>query len=295
MADKQQVLADSVNTFIGQFVMRGVDFHIGIVTSDISSTSATYWASKLPGYIDVNRGRLASKYERYLTSSSTSVVDKFKVNAKLGTSGSGQEQCFGSMLHALADPMIASGGFNEGFVREDVLLSMIVVIYEDENVGLNNPGETVDGLIARMKSRIAAVKGANSRGYSFDFVINKSATKPAGTITYPLSSSSTHYYPNFYFKAAEAFVAKTYNVLVNFGADLAKIGGDIINQAEKEFKLSYKPVAGSIVVKIDGQAVPNNGTDGYTYHSDRNTIELWGAALMSSPGSKITIDYRYIP
>lgn len=295
MANKQQVLADSVNTFIGQFVIRGVDFHIGIVTTDVSSTSASYWASKLPGYIDVNRGRLASKYERYLTSSSTSVVDKFKVNAKVGTSGSGQEQCFASMLHALADPMIASGGFNEGFVREDALLSMIVVSDEDENVGMNNPGETVDGLIARMKSRIAAVKGANSRGYSFDFVINKNASKPSGTITYPLSTTSSHYYPNFYFKAAEAFVAKTYDVLVNFGADLAKIGGDIINQAEKEYKLSYKPIAGTIVVKIDGQVVPNNTSDGYIYHSDRNTIELRGDALASSPGARITIDYRYIP
>ncbi len=291
MSNKQKVLSDSVDTFIGQFVMRGVDFHIGVVTTDVSSTSASYWASKLPGYLDVNRGRLASKYERYLTSSSANTVDKFKVNAKVGTSGSGDEQCFASMLFALDTGMLATGGFNEGFVRDDALLSMIVVSDEDENVGRNNPGETVDGLIARMKSRLAAVKGPNSRGYSFDFVINKTATAPA-SISYPLSAGA-NFYPNFYLKAADAFVAKTYDVLKNFGGDLAKIGGDIINQAEKEFKLTQKPIDGTIIVKIDGKTIALDGVNGYTYHADRNTIELWGAALASSPGAKITIDYQY--
>ncbi len=298
MADKQQVLSDSINTFIGQFVVRGVDFHIGVVTTDVSSTDANYWAGKLPGYIEPNRGRLISKYTdstgagRYLTSSTTGVVEKFKANSKPGTSGSGDEQCFASMLYALDTAMIAPGGFNEGFVRDDALLSMIVVSDEDEDVAKNNPGETVDGLIARMKSRIGAVKGPNSRGYSFDFVINKTQTKPSAAIAYPLVNG-TNFYPNFYLKAADAFVAKTYDVLKNFGADLAAIGGAIINQAEKEYKLTQKPILGSIVVKIDGKVIAVDGTNGYTYHADRNTIELWGDALTSSPGRKITIDYLY--
>lgn len=290
MSDKQQVLADSVNTFIGKFVTGGVDFHIGIVTTDTDSTSSTYWSSRLPNYITPNRGRLLSRYtEKFLTKNSSNVVDKMKNNAKVGTSGSGSEQCFNSMLYALEDAMLVSGGYNEGFVREDALLSMIIVSDEDENIA---NGEGVAGRIARMKSRIATVKGPNSRGYSFDFVINTTAAKPA-TITYPLSSGA-NYYPNFYLAAADAFVAKTYDVLKNFGSDLATIGSNIVTQAQSSFKLSNKPnPVTSIVVKLDGKVVAADAVDGYVYDASNNTISLKGATLQASPGGLLTIDYLY--
>jgi len=291
MADKQQVLADSVNTFIGLFVTGGVDFHIGIVTTDTDSTDATYWSKRLPNYITPNRGRLLSRYtEKFLTKNSSNVTDKMKANAKVGTSGSGDEQCFNSMLYALGDTMLASGGYNEGFVRDDALLSMIVISDEDEDI---KNGEGVAGRIARMKSRISAVKGPNSRGYSFDFVINKTAAKPANAVTYPLSSG-VNPYPNFYLAAADAFVAKTYDVLKNFGSDLSKIGSDIVTQAQSSFKLSNKPnPVSSIVVKLDGKIVAADPVDGYVYDASNNTISLKGAALQASPGASLTIDYTY--
>lgn len=296
MADKQKVLANSVDTFIGQFVARGIDFHIAVVSTDVTSTASNYWTTRLPDYVQPNRGRLLSRSsDRYLASSSKNVVAQFKANAKVGTSGSGVEQCFGSMLYALNDSNIGRGGFNEHFVREDALLSMIVVSDEDEAVGSDSAfsGETVDGLIKRMKDRIAEVKGKNSRGYSFDFVVNTTAKKPITPVVYPLNSGA-HYYPNFYFAAAEAFVGKTYDVLKNFGADLAKIGGDIINQAEREYKLSSKAVEGSIVVKLDNDVIAADSKNGYTFHADRNTIELVGDAFNASPGAKVSISYQFL-
>jgi hypothetical protein len=289
MSDKQQVLADSISTFIDQFTIGGVDFHLGLVTSDVSSTDATYWSGRLPNYVTPNRGRLLSRNsERFLMKSSTDVVGKFKANAKVGTSGSGDEQCFNSMLYTLEDAMLGIGGYNESFLRDDALLSMIIVSDEDEQI---RNGEGVTGRIERMRSRISALKGPNSRGYSFDFVINKTAAKPATAVTYPVSG--TAYYPNFYLKAADAFVAKTYDVLRNFGGDLAKIGSDIVNQAQSEFKLTNKAIESSIVVKLDGRVIAVDSVDGYVYHADRNTIELKGAALRSSAGAVLTIDYRY--
>lgn len=296
MADKQKVLSDSVDTFIGQFVARGIDFHIAVVSTDVASTDSKYWSSKLPNYVQPNRGRLLSRSsDRYLSSNSKNVIEQFKANAKLGTSGNGVEQCFNSMLYTLNDSNIASGGFNERFVREDALLSMIVVSDEDEAVGSDPAfkGETVNGLIKRMKDRIAEVKGKNSRGYSFDFVVNTTAKKPSKPVVYPLTSGA-NYYPNFYFAAAEALVGKTYNVLKNFGSDLAKIGGDIIDQAEKEYKLSSKAIEGSIVVKLDGDLIAADSKNGYIFHADRNTIELVGDAFNSSPGAKITISYQFL-
>jgi hypothetical protein len=291
MSSKQQILADSVATFIGLFASGGVDYHIGVVTTDTASTSSSYWSSRMPDFVSPNRGRLLSRSnERFLTKNSSSVVDKMKANAKVGTSGSGSEQCFNSMLYALEDGMLGVGGFNEGFVREDALLSMIIVSDEDENI---ENGEGVSGRIDRMKKRIAMVKGANSRGYSFDFVINKSVAKPSKEVLYPLSSA-VNSYPNFYLAAAEALVAKTYDIDKNFGQDLSKIGSDIVIAAQSSFKLANKPnPVSSIVVKLDGKVVAANAVDGYVYDASNNTISLKGAALAASPGATLTVDYSY--
>jgi hypothetical protein len=54
-----------------------------------------------------------------------------------------------------------------------------------------------------------------------------------------------------------------------------------------------KPIASSIVVKIDGVVIAADSTNGYIYHADRSTIELVGAALVKSAGAKITVDYQY--
>lgn len=291
MEDKQKVLADSMNTFIGLFAAGGVDYHIGIVTTDTESTDAKYWSSRLPNYVTPNRGRLLSRYtEKFLTKNSSSVVDKMKANAKVGTSGSGDEQCFNSMLYALEDAMIGAGGYNEGFVRDDALLSMIVVSDEDEDI---KNGETVAQRIDRMKNRIAMVKGPNSRGYSFDFVINKTAAKPSKPVTYPLTAS-VNPYPNFYLAAADTFVSKTYDVLKNFGTDLAKIGSDIVIASTSQFKLSNKPnPASSIVVKLDGKIVAADPVNGYVYDASNNSVTLKGDTLQVSPGGVLTIDYLY--
>jgi hypothetical protein len=296
MDDKQAVLANSIDTFIGQFVARGVDFQIGIVSTDVSSTKSSYWSDMLPKYVQPNRGRLLSRTsERFLTSTSKNVVQDFKTNAKVGVAGSGREQCFASMLYALSDSNIKGGGFNERFVRDDAVLSMIIVSDEDEAVGSDPSfsGETVEGLIKRMRDRLSVVKGANSRGYSFDFVINTTVKKPSKPVSYPLSSGA-NYYPNFYYAAANAFVGKTYDVLKNFGSDLAKIGGEIIDHAEREYKLSAKAILGSVKVRVDGSSIAEDGSNGFIYHADKNTIELVGEALAASPGAQILIHYDYL-
>jgi len=291
MSSKQQVLSDSIGSFIDQFALGNVDYRIGMVTTDVSSTSASYWSGKLPGYVTPNRGRLASRTsEKFLTRNSADVVNKVKANMRPGTSGSGSEQCFNSMLYALEDAMLGIGGYNEGFIREDALLSMIIISDEDEDI---TNGEGVVGRINRMKARLAALKGPNSRGYSFDFVINKTAARPSNAGTYPLTGG-TNYYPNFYLAAADALVGKTYDVLRNFGGDLARIGSDIVTQAQSAFRLSNRPnPVSSIVVKLDGRVIAADAVDGYVYDATNNTISLKGAALRSSAGAVLTIDYRY--
>jgi hypothetical protein len=298
MQDDQNILAQSFGSFIKAFREKDVDAHFGIVTTDTTAASARsgnkpYWEDgKLNGYYRPGPGNLLSKFASsiWLDSEDKNLVGHFTANVRVGTKGSGSEQGLQSIELALADAKIGRGGFNEGFLRDEAMLSLVVVSDEDNDI---RDGSTPEQLIDRVKTRLGQVKGSKSRGYSCDLVINSSIPAPARPVSYPLNNYVTHPYPNVYNKAADKMGCRKLDIARDWGKDLSRIGYDIANQAEKEFKLSNKPIDGTIVVKIDGRVVPEDSTNGYVYHADRNTIELVGDALASSPGSHITVDYQY--
>lgn len=289
MAGEQKILADSFASFIDQFYKRDVDFHIGVITTDVSNAgNSKYWTGKLSGFVDPDMGRLLSKTtgERFLNRDSLDLINKFKANVKVGTSGSGSEQGLNSVSLALDDSKL-KGGFNDGFLRDDAMLSVIVV--SDENEDIRNK-ESIDQRIDRVVNRLKQLKGADSRGYRLDFVVNSSVNPVA--YSYPLPGEA--FYPEVYLAAATKTSSKVLDIQKNFGSELVGIGGDIINQAQSEFKLTEKAIAGSVKVKIDGKSIAADPVDGFVFHADRNTVELKGAALSSSPGAKIVIEYQYL-
>lgn len=288
MADDQTLLANTFSSFIDGFVNDSVDFRIGIITTDLNASGPAYWQSKLPGYVDPNRGKILSRYatDPFLTNASSGLVNKFKENVKVGTTGSGYEQCLGSILAAIDAQMLATGGGNSGFIRDDSLLSFIIVSDEDETI---TSGESADARILALKNRVLELRGPASRGYRFDFVINKSIAKPNPL---PAPDYGTRPYPEVYYKAAEALAALTYDIKVNFAEGLLKVSEGILNQAQNEFKLSGTPLdVSKIVVKLGTQSLVANDPNGFVYHAARNTIEIQGTAAAQAPGQTLTISY----
>jgi len=288
MSDNQRILAESFSGFINGFQNAGLDFHIGIITSDVDNTIASYWRGKLPDYQSPNRGLLLTRYssDRFLTQDSSGLVSKFEDNALVGTKGSGREQCLNSFLYAMEDSAIRAGGWNHGFFREDSLLSFVVV--SDENEDIQN-GETIEARVDRLKARVAALNGSASRGSRFDFIINKNYPAPASTP----APGQIQYYPARYLKAAEILNAQTFDIARNFSSDLLTISNGMVQQATREFTLSKRPSSvSSIVVKIEGQEIPADAINGYVYHSDRNTIELVGSAAAMAEGHQVEVSYQ---
>jgi len=288
MSDNQQILADSFSGFINGFTNAGLDFHVGIITSDVDSTNVSYWSNRLPDYQGANRGLLLTRYssDRFLTQNTSGLVSKFEDNARVGTKGSGREQCLNSFLYAMEDSAIRAGGWNHGFFREDSLLSFVVV--SDENEDIQN-GETIEARVDRLKARVATLTGVASRGSRFDFIINKNYPAPT---TAP-APGQIQYYPERYIKAAQILNAQTFDIARNFSSDLLTISSGMVQQATREFTLSKRPSpVSSLVVKIDGQIIPADAVNGYIYHSDRNTIELVGSAAALLPGSELQVSYQ---
>jgi hypothetical protein len=288
MSDNQQILADSFSGFINGFMNAGLDFHVGIITSDVDSNNTSYWRTRLPDYQGANRGLLLTRYssDRYLTQNTSGLVSKFEDNARVGIKGSGREQCLNSFLYAMEDSALRAGGWNHGFFREDSLLSFVVV--SDENEDIQN-GETIEARVARLKARVAAISGVASRGSRFDFIINKNYPAPA---TAP-AAGQIQFYPERYLKAAQILNAQTFDIARNFSSDLLTISSGMVQQATREFTLAKRPApVSSLVVKIDGQVIPADAVNGYIYHSDRNTVELVGSAAALLPGSELQVSYQ---
>ncbi len=288
MSDNQQILADSFSGFINGFTNAGLDFHVGIITSDVDSNNTSYWRTRLPDYQGANRGLLLTRYssDRYLTQNTSGLVSKFEDNARVGIKGSGREQCLNSFLYAMEDSALRAGGWNHGFFREDSLLSFVVV--SDENEDISN-GETIEARVDRLKARVAALSGAASRGSRFDFIINKNYPAPAVAP----APGQIQYYPARYLKAAQILNAQTFDIARNFSSDLLTISSGMVQQATREFTLTKRPgSASSLVVKIDGQVIAADAVNGYIYHSDRNTIEIVGSAAALLPGSELQVSYQ---
>jgi hypothetical protein len=297
MKDDQNILAQSFGAFIKAFREKDVDARYGLITTDMTSSKATtnsrpYWEAKFPGYYSPSTGHLLNKFAQpmWLNSGDKDLVGHFNANVRVGIEGSGSEQGLQSLELALSEKHLGNGGFNQGFLRDEAMLSIVIVSDEDNDI--REKGLTPEALSDRVRARLAQVKGPKSRGYSCDMVIDLNAKAPSTPVVYPLPSGLTSY-PNAYLKASEKLGCRKLNIAKNWGSDLAKIGYQIVNQAEKEFKLSVKPIASSIVVKIDGVVIAADSTNGYIYHADRSTIELVGAALVKSAGAKITVDYQY--
>jgi hypothetical protein len=295
MADEQTIIARSFGEFIDQFVQKDFDFHIGIITTDVVDpiSDGNYWSGGgYKNYWNASRGNFLTRYsgEKWLTKDSLNLTTKFKQNILLGTSGSYREQGLNSLTYALEKGRIDGGGFNDGFLRPDSLLSVIVVSDEDEDI-VDIDGNSPEQRIARVTKRLSELRGPQSKGFRFDFVVDLDESEPAN-ITYPLSTGYLNSYPNVYLKSAQSFKSKTYNIRENFGSDLVNIGADIVSQAESHHKLSKAPVVASIVVKLGDQLVPVSSSNGYLFHADKNSIELTGSYLKNSPGKALSIQYQ---
>jgi hypothetical protein len=288
MADNQRILAESFGRFIQEFSAGGLDYHIGLVTSDVDSTRSSVWRTRLPAYPGANRGRLLSRYQadRFLTNGTSQIVPKFQENVQVGTAGSSREQCLASFLYATDSSITGSGGYNEGFFRRDSLLAFVVVSDENEDI---QDGESIQNRVARLRSRVEALSGPESRGARFDFIINTGISAPASAP----GPGEVQYYPSRYLAASQILAGRNYDIGRNFSADLLAISQGMVRQASVEFTLSQRPAdASGLVVSVDGTVVPVGTQGGYLYHPERNTIELTGPLAATAIEKELRVEYE---
>ncbi len=287
MADNQRVLADSFGGFIQGFILAGLDFHIGMITTDVESTRSSVWRNRMPEYPGANRGLLLSRFqnEHFFTNQTVGLISKFQANAQVGTHGSSREQCLNSFIYTLQNASGSNSGWNAGFFRNDSLLSFVVVSDENEDI---QDGESIQNRVARLRAGIASFNRGTSRGSRFDFIMNTNVAPPV----VEASPGDLQYYPGRYFAASSLLSGHNYNIAQNFSRDLLTISEGMVQQASHEYTLSEKPRdPQGLEVSLNGVPVLADSSNGYVYHSDRNSIELTGSVLASAVGKILLVNY----
>jgi hypothetical protein len=122
MAVEQNALASNFPRFMDYFLGSGLDYHIGVVSTDMNDPSHSGKLREVAGV----------RYIDELTENPTAI---FSTMAVLGTTGHYDEEGRAAAYTALE---LRGDGYNAGFMREDATLH-VVVISDEPDASTNNP------------------------------------------------------------------------------------------------------------------------------------------------------------
>ncbi len=244
MIEEQTALKDSFPKFINYFVGSGLDWHVGVVSTDMVSNS--------------HRGRLReADGVRYLDGSSPTPVDTFKKMAGMGTNGSYDEKGRAAAWAAL---VLLKDSYNAGFYRYEANLS-IVVISDEDDVSGDSPVSQSE-FISWLKTHKAR-EGMTT----FSSIV--------GDVPNGCSGPGGDAYPGRQYVQTTAAVGGIFHSIcdANWDSVLAELGMQAAG-LKREFYLSEVPVEETIDVWVDVDGEERSFTAGsdWTYSRSRNSV-----------------------
>lgn len=244
MIEEQDALKASFAKFMNYFMGSGLDWHVGVVSTDMVDNS--------------HRGRLReADGVRYLDSSSATPVETFKKMASMGTDGSWDEKGRAAAWAAL---VLLNDSYNAGFYRDEANLSIVVISDEDDVSGTTpvSKAEFISWLQTH-KSREGMTSFSSIVGD-----VPSGCTGPGGDA-----------YPGREYVDTTNAVGGIFHSIcdANWDSVLAELGMQAAG-LKREFYLSEVPVEDTIDVWVDVDGEEHYFTAGsdYTYSRSRNSI-----------------------
>lgn len=263
MEEEQAALRDNFSSFIQYFVGSTLDWHVGVVTTDMDEARQS--------------GRLVSdsdRPDRYIDStySEEDAVESFRQRALLGTSGSGDEAGLEASYTALTYEVDRT---NTGFYREEAGLSIVVISDEpDQSRGVST------------SEYISWLRGLKTGDYTATF----SAIVAPDNSSCPQAERGVGY-----LEAAEATDGIIWPICTTDWASILEDLGLSAAGLKSEFYLSLVPVEDTITVSVedpDGVETTYEADVDWTYSRTRNSISF--LELTPLPLSVVHIDYEVL-
>ncbi|HOX45877.1 MAG TPA: choice-of-anchor D domain-containing protein [Myxococcota bacterium] len=276
----QTELANNFASFIAYATSLEVDYHIGVITTEVNDAETGQGDPDrdiFPGVLVQAPGR-----PKIITNQTPELNAAFTDNVNVGTCCSDEQEAGLQAAHmALSEPLVSDPAANDGFVREDAKLYLIM-LSDEQDQSRGEPDFYVDFF--------QSIKGFRNTAWMKMSAIVGDAPDgcPAGAAE-PTAGSGSRY-----IEVANRTGGIFESICTsNWAQSLQNLGIDAF-AAIQEFPLSRPADPGSISVTVDGVAVPPCGTpgcsDGYTYYPDSNTI-FFGDGIVPEKGDRIEIHY----
>jgi hypothetical protein len=282
MTPLQADLTSNFNAFISGFITKGYDFQIGVTTTDAYRADLNGDPS-LAQLKDGVSGQETGVF--VITPSTPNMIPTFVTNASPGDKGSGDERAFSSMRSALESPL------NAGFHRDGAFLAVVILSDEDdfsgsrcENCGkdhdYSDPGlDPVENYVAYLDQLTGSSPESRRYSVSSIAVLDEDCRKEHATVI-----------GTRYMQISNETNGILGSICGNFSESLGKISAKIL-ELLTGFILDRTPVASSITVTVNGNAVAQDEQNGWSYDPTRNMVIFHGASVPDQ-GSIITIGYK---
>ena len=275
MEDEQEKMAARFSTFIAHIEETNIDFHIGVVTTDMDPDNDA-------------RAELVGD-PPYLTSADDNYELLFHDRVQVGTEGSDKEQGLEAAYQAVTEPYVSDA--NAGFLRSDAVLSLIFVSDEDDCSHRGGLGaEPTNHDCYASTEDLVPVKD-----YISDFKVVKDSTDKimASSIVGPKAADGCQEtVPGHrYWDLAEGLGGMIADICANDYEDIMSELGLSASGVRSSFQLTYSPIEESLEVYIDESLILNDPVDGWTYDDETGYVSFHGESVPPRD-SVITIAYE---
>lgn len=270
MAPYQQGLATNLESFMLFANRNFVDYQIGVVTTDVDNPAQ---AGRLVPLVQTGAWPASNASPpRVLKPTTPEVLRAFKQSVNVGTNGSGTEKGLEAAYQALNPQMLSS--HNQGFLRDEAMLSIIVVTDE-------------------------ADQSPSDPNFYYGYFLNIKGARRANLLSISaiceMDPNATVNYGGRYLDLVQRTggVASSIHT-ANWAADLERLGLAAFGYKSR-FTLTATPDVPSIEVRLDGRALPAEDEESRNWWFDpvANLVEFNPHAI-PEPGQQIEISYAVV-
>jgi hypothetical protein len=250
----------SFDAFIDQFLTLNLDYHIGVVTTDMDDPD--------------QGGRLVGNV---ITANTSNPKSEFMAAIAQGANGSADEEGLAAAQAALTEPL--SSGDNAGFMRTAAALAVIVVTDEDDSSSVSSSsfGNWFNGLKADPDdSTFSSICGDTGAGCSNWNAFPDVITAMPGEKYIDVVGATGGVWQSI--------------CTQDFDRALQHISITAVGM-RFAFELTATPSnVSALTVFVDNVSVPYGGTDGWTYDAATNSVVFDGTAIPEA-GDRIEVSY----
>lgn len=253
MAEEQATLANGFVSFVSQMELSGTDFHIGVISTSFD-------------YANPDRGTLIGD-PPYLTLDDN-YIQEFVQRAQVGVEGADKEKGLEAAAWALS-PAMTDGGPNDGFLRNDAQLLMVMVSDEED---CSDRG-ALEGLPAedcyREKQNLVPVSEFidEYRGLKSDPSMVQVGSI-VGVDNGACTGTNSPYVTDRYYQVSAFTGGLVGDICQSDWSGMLADLGLTATGIRTGFQTTYLAKPDTLVVTVDGVEIPADAANGYVYDTE---------------------------